>query len=125
MYAVNQCFDPRNLVSPRYKTIKLSVLSRESIFSVDTKTITSDVHVQKVRRVKRIFPSNLLKCSKIVVIVLRCVREACVWHADKVASPSNLSLIEQGVYVASKICFQVEYVLTLVKLVIFILPRLN
>ena len=89
MYAVNQCFDPRNLVSPRYKTLKVSVLSRESIFSVDTKTITNDVDFLKVRsvfsnksKVKRIFRSNLLKCSKIVVIVLRCVWEACVWHAD-------------------------------------------
>ena len=30
MYAVNQCFDPRNLVSPRYKTLKVSVLSSEN-----------------------------------------------------------------------------------------------
>ena len=88
--------------------------------------------VQKVRsvfsnksKVKRIFRPNLLKCSRIVVIVLGCVWKACVWHADKVASPSNLSLIEQGVYVAGTIRFQVEYVLTLVKLVTFILPRLN
>ena len=49
MYAVNQCSNPRNLVSPRDKTFKISVLSAKSIFSVDAKAITSDVDVQKVR----------------------------------------------------------------------------
>ena len=48
MYTVNQYSDPRNLVSPRYKTFKVRVLSSKSIFSVDAKTITSDVDVQKV-----------------------------------------------------------------------------
>ena len=49
MYAVNQCSDPRDFVSPRYKTFKVSVLSSISIFSIDAKTITSNVDVQKVR----------------------------------------------------------------------------
>ena len=49
MYAVNQCSDPRDFVSPRYKTFKVSLLSSKSIFSIDAKTITSDVDVQKVR----------------------------------------------------------------------------
>ena len=33
MYAVNQCSDPRDFVSPRYKAVKVSVLSSKSIFS--------------------------------------------------------------------------------------------
>ena len=49
MYAVNQCSDPRDFVSLRYKTVKVSVLSSKSIFSVDAKAVTSDVDVQKVR----------------------------------------------------------------------------
>ena len=49
MYAVNQCSDPRDFVSPRYKAVKVSVLSSKSIFSVDAKVVTSDVDVQKVR----------------------------------------------------------------------------
>ena len=49
MYAVNQCSDPRDFVPPRYKTFKVSVLSSISIFSIDAKTITSNVDVQKVR----------------------------------------------------------------------------
>ena len=48
MYAVNQCSNPRNLMSPGDKTIKISVLSGKSIFSVDAKAIISDVDVQKV-----------------------------------------------------------------------------
>ena len=66
MYAVNQCSDPRDFVSPRYKAVKVSVLSSKSIFSIDAKAVTSDVDVQKVRvlfsnksKVKRIFLSNL------------------------------------------------------------------
>ena len=50
MYAVNQCSNPRNLLSPGDKTIKIySVLSGKSIFSVDGKAVTSDVNYQKVR----------------------------------------------------------------------------
>jgi len=49
VYAVNQCSNPKNLVSPRDKTFKVSVLSSKSIFPVDAKTITSDVDVQEVR----------------------------------------------------------------------------
>ena len=49
MYAVNQCSDPRDFVSLRYKAVKVSVLSSKSIFSVDAKAVTSDVDVQKVR----------------------------------------------------------------------------
>ena len=51
MYAVNQCSDPRDFVSPRYQTFKVSVLSSDSISSIDAKTITSNVDVQKVRTV--------------------------------------------------------------------------
>ena len=48
--SVNQCSDPRNFVSSRYKTSKVSILSIKSIFSIDAKTITGDaVDVQKVR----------------------------------------------------------------------------
>ena len=49
MHGVNQCSDPRDVVLPRYKTFKVSVLSSKSIFSIDAKTITSNVDVQKVR----------------------------------------------------------------------------
>ena len=49
MHAVNQCSDPRDVVLPRYNTFKVSVLSSKSIFSIDAKTITSNVDVQKVR----------------------------------------------------------------------------
>ena len=49
MYAINQCSDPRDFVSPRYKAVKVSVLSSKSIFSIDAKAVTSDVDVQKVR----------------------------------------------------------------------------
>ena len=49
MYAVNQCSEPRDFVSPRYKTFKVGVLSSKSIFSIDAKTIISDIDVQKVR----------------------------------------------------------------------------
>ena len=43
MYAINQCSDPRDSLSPRYKAVKISVLSSKSIFSIDAKAITSDV----------------------------------------------------------------------------------
>ena len=43
MYTVNQCSNPRNLLLPGDKTIKISVLSGKSIFSVDAKAITSDM----------------------------------------------------------------------------------
>ena len=40
VYAVNQCFDPRNLVSPRYKNLKVSVLfSENSVLCSDPKRI--------------------------------------------------------------------------------------
>ena len=39
MYAVNQCSDPRDFVPPRYKAVKISVLSSKSIFSIDAKAI--------------------------------------------------------------------------------------
>ena len=49
MYAINQCPDARDFVSPRYKAVKVNVLSSKSIFSIDAKAVTSDVDVQKVR----------------------------------------------------------------------------
>ena len=65
MYAVNQCSDPRDFVSPRYKIFKVGVLYSKSIFSIDAKTITSDVEVRKcgvlfsnkskVKRMERFF----------------------------------------------------------------------
>ena len=44
MYAINQCCDLRDFVSPRYKAIKVSVLSSKSIFSIDAVTSDVDVH---------------------------------------------------------------------------------
>ena len=49
MYVVNQCSNPRYLVSPRDETIKISVLPGKSIFTVDSKAFTGDVDIQKVR----------------------------------------------------------------------------
>ena len=63
MYAVNQCSDPRDFVSPRYKAVKVSVLSSKSIFSVDAKAVTSDVDVQKVRSAVLYFTFDLFENS--------------------------------------------------------------
>ena len=41
MYAINQCSDPRDFESPRYKAVKVSVLSSKSIFSIDAKAVTN------------------------------------------------------------------------------------
>ena len=41
MYAINQCSDSRDFVSPRYKAVKVSVLSSKSIFSIDAKAVTN------------------------------------------------------------------------------------
>ena len=62
MYAVNQCSDPRDFVSPRYKAVKVSVLSSKSIFSVDAKAVTSDVDVQKVKKLVKKLKRKLRRC---------------------------------------------------------------
>ena len=83
MYAVNQCSDPRDFVSPRYKTFKVSVLSSKIIFSIDAKTITSNVDVQKVRTA--IFEEVKGKAD-ISIKLVRVVIALCLMRMSGVSS---------------------------------------
>ena len=93
MYAVNQCSDPREVVSRRYQTFKVSVLSSNSIFSIDAKTITSNVDVQKVRAA--IFEEVKGK-SDILIRLVRVFQKSgdCVVFDEKERCVIHVSAIE-------------------------------
>ena len=39
MDAVDQCSDPRNFVTPRNEAVKVGVLTREGVFTLDSNAI--------------------------------------------------------------------------------------
>jgi len=43
------CSDPRNFVARRNEAVKVTVLTREGVFEVDTNATGWDVDIQKVR----------------------------------------------------------------------------